>query len=758
MELRNKKNGTNINIDDMKNDYETKKLIQKENSQNNNKKELIIPDKNKAFLYLIIFILSIILFSIIYYIIYYPNKNINHDVKLDNKNITEIKEAKKIINIPLESQSKNDPLFSTKWIVITTINPPNENLEHLINITKSWKIVIIGDIKTNNESWAIFKNSNRIIYLSLEDQEKLNYNITKYIPYNSYCRKNIGYLFAIQHGAREIYETDDNIYMTDENFLSLNISDYTFYAENNNSEMVNPYSFYGKSTLWPRGYRLKDLDKNSDTKFYRLLSKRTQLNHLIFQGIINIDPDVDSIFWQSRALNEKSTNETFCVSGNLMYLPGNFVPINSKNTKYYYDIFPSLALPTTVSKRVCDIWRGYLMQRYAWIYNGSVLFSPANAEHKRNLSNNNISLDFIEERDLYFKLDFLLNNLNIDADLTLDNPKKFIIILIEILVYNGILKKNDLDIYRAFIDDLDSFGYIYNLNFDNKIEKNEKKLLNFYSELKFYYARENKILLQNNNEKNIKVFRHKDPKIKYDDILLIINYNFEFLSKLNDYLFKLYNEYFPHIIFIYPGEVENNKTYVSCPESFKGYYSYYCIKRVYELYPNKKGYLFLMDDDFLKVWELENFDFNIPWLYHFFIKTDLFHKKSYKNTKLILDMNLDWKRKYRKFLGSDIIAYAVSDIYYIPQQDISKFCSMATKFYEKRVFLEAAVPTIMGIMLKPRYQIIQFLGLWGDGREEPIQYLRNAYKQVTVHPIKFSNAEYKEEVLKYIFIMKAEEY
>ena len=57
MELRNNKNGANINIDDMKNDYETKKLIHKGNSQNNNKKEFIIPDKNKAFLYLIIFIL-----------------------------------------------------------------------------------------------------------------------------------------------------------------------------------------------------------------------------------------------------------------------------------------------------------------------------------------------------------------------------------------------------------------------------------------------------------------------------------------------------------------------------------------------------------------------------------------------------------------------------------------------------------------------------------------------------------------------------
>ena len=58
------------------------------------------------------------------------------------------------------------------------------------------------------------------------------------------------------------------------------------------------------------------------------------------------------------------------------------------------------------------------------------------------------------------------------------------------------------------------------------------------------------------------------------------------------------------------------------------------MKRVYELYPNKKGYLFLMDDDFLKVWELENFDFTIPWFNHYFIRNDKFDKLSYLKASL----------------------------------------------------------------------------------------------------------------------------
>ena len=255
-----------------------------------------------------------------------------------------------------------------------------------------------------------------------------------------------------------------------------------------------------------------------------------------------------------------------------MYLPGNFVPINSKNTRFLYDVFPSLALPTTVSMKVCDIWRGYIMQRYAWIYNGTVLFRSPYADHKRNYHNDR--LDFINEKDLYFKLDNLLDALNIDVDSNIKNPSEFLIKMIEILVNKEILGKNDLDMYKAFIEDLNSFGYSYNLKFNTKIERDDKKFLNIYSDLKYYFPRKNKMMIQNNNRKGFKLFKHKYSKTKYDDILLIINYNFKFLVKLQSYMLKLYHENFPNIVFVYPGDLEDNKTYVACPESHKGYFFY----------------------------------------------------------------------------------------------------------------------------------------------------------------------------------------
>ena len=531
---------------------------------------------------------------------------------------------------------------------------------------------------------------------------------------------------------------------------------YTFYAENNNSLMINPYSFYAKSTIWPRGFRLKDIEKNCETKFYRFISRRANLNPLIFQGILNINPDVDSIFRYTRVNNKYSMNQFFDFRGNLMYLPGNFVPINSKNTKYLYDIFPALALPTTLPMRISDIWRGYIMQRYAWIYNGTVFYFPPCADNKRNYKN--ITLDFIEEKDLFLKLDNLLNALNIEINEEIKTPQNFLIKIIEILVYKGLLGKNDLKIYKAFIDDLNNIGYNFNLEFSGKIERDHKKLLNIYSEFNFYFPRQNKIILKNNDFKNISLYKHKDSKAKYNDILLIINYNYDFLTKLNDYILKLYSEYFPHIIFIYPGEIENNETYISCPYSHKGYYSYKCIKTVYELYPKKRGYLFLMDDNYLKVWELDNFDFSIPWFYHYFLRFDGFDEITYVNTKILLDIHPNWKTRYREFLGSSIIAYAVSDIYYIPREDIFTFCILADAFYDRRIFLETAVPTIMGIMMKQRYQIILFIGLWNERRNKVIEYIKSAHHQVTIHPIKFSNLTYQEEVNKFIFFMNGRDF
>lgn len=75
--------------------------------------------------------------------------------------------------------------------------------------------------------------------------------------------------------------------------------------------------------------------------------------------------------------------------------------------------------------------------------------------------------------------------------------------------------------------------------------------------------------------------------------------------------------------------------------------------------------------------------------------------------------------------------------------------------YKSKLFLECAVPSTFGILLLPKYQIIYFKGLYGKERKNSINYLIKDYKQITIHPIKFSNKYLRKQVNKYIYFINA---
>ena len=88
-----------------------------------------------------------------------------------------------------------------KWIVVTSISSPTPQIQKL-NEIPGWKLLVVADEKTPKD----WDHPNAII-LDIERQLSLGYQVLKYLPWNSYTRKVIGYLFAIQHGAQMIYDT-----------------------------------------------------------------------------------------------------------------------------------------------------------------------------------------------------------------------------------------------------------------------------------------------------------------------------------------------------------------------------------------------------------------------------------------------------------------------------------------------------------------------------------------------------------------------
>ena len=653
-------------------------------------------------------------------------------------------------------------LTSEKWVVVTTINAPTPSIHKLTELPEPWKIVIVGDKKTKNDDWKVFEGSNKLVFLSVEAQEKLNYKTTKYIPYNSYTRKNIGYLYAIEHGAKEIYETDDdNIFTTfDQLYNDFNFSKVS-YAENNITNMINPYAYFGRPTVWPRGFRLSDIGYDWSNKFYISTSEQITSKPLVYQGLANGDPDVDAIFRLTRANALYPIKLDFYDLYPLLYFPGNYIPINSQNTRFLYDAFPALALPTTVAFRVCDIWRGFIMERFIWGYNGTVIFHSPSVYQKRNV--HDYYLDFVDEEALYYGLEDILNGLNTDIKKKIYNPGHFMVSLIEELVKKKVLKDNDLKMYKAFIEDLESIGYNYSPDYSKNINYNHKDFLKISSEMSFYTPRKQRELMRNNGkEETHKVLYHYSSNTVFNEILLIINFYDKDVYALKDYMFKLYKKNFPNIVFISSTLQEfkdNNGTHIiSCPESKDKSLSYVCIQKAYQQYPKMKGYLYLNNEILLKIWELDNFDLNLPWVCSFNISETQTLKAEYKGIQNIINTKLDLKENLKKFLGKDGVAMGMPHFYYLPNNAVSKFIEIGNEMYNNKVPQELAVPSTMGMILLPHYQYIYFADLTQEEIRTVMRYIKKVHEQILVYPVDYTRAEYRLEVDKYIYFMKAEDY
>ena len=92
-----------------------------------------------------------------------------------------------------------------KSVIITTINS-YENTSIDFFLKYDYNIIIVGDLKTPHNTYS----DKDLKYI--HPNNKLFESFEKILPYNHYCRKNIGYLLAITSGSEIIFDTDDDNY------------------------------------------------------------------------------------------------------------------------------------------------------------------------------------------------------------------------------------------------------------------------------------------------------------------------------------------------------------------------------------------------------------------------------------------------------------------------------------------------------------------------------------------------------------------
>lgn len=162
--------------------------------------------------------------------------------------------------------------------VITTINKPNGAISEW---AKKSKVIVIGDEKTP-QGW----NHENCDYYDLSRQYKLPFDIIRHLRMNHYCRKNIGYLLAMNDD--KILDTDDDNFPNDnwkERKLNIRVSHTC------DQKWCNIYQSLTPGTIWPRGFPLK------------LIKQATILEEIneekicpIQQGLSDVSPDVDAIW------------------------------------------------------------------------------------------------------------------------------------------------------------------------------------------------------------------------------------------------------------------------------------------------------------------------------------------------------------------------------------------------------------------------------------------------------------------------------
>ena len=322
-------------------------------------------------------------------------------------------------------RAKQTDLTCSRWGVVTTIFEPSEAVRRWLRM-EGWCLVIVGDKKSPkvyDTRWTPGEGNDAVVYLSPEDQKALDNEFVNALPWNNFGRKNVGFLYAIMHGATVIWDFDDDNMLkfwipsaAPEGAPSLSTAIpssqgvetiQVLEPYNHSFPTYNPYPALGAPTLpsWPRGLPLSHIKL---TECYDSQIKTRDINHqsiAVLQSLAEHQPDLDAIYRITMPVpfSFKRSKET----KPLLVPKGVLTPYNAQATLHLQPSFWALLLPITVHGRVSDIWRSYFAQRLFWDVGLQVGFLPRPVVVQDRNPHSNLG-DLDAERDLYQKSEHLV--------------------------------------------------------------------------------------------------------------------------------------------------------------------------------------------------------------------------------------------------------------------------------------------------------------------------------------------------------------
>ncbi|KAF9934697.1 hypothetical protein BGZ67_003758 [Mortierella alpina] len=673
-----------------------------------------------------------------------------------------------ITNTELDNKRK---IAGKNWIVVTTINQPTDAMKLLCNL-EGWNVVVVADTKSPKD-WTC----GSCVYLSVEDQKCLSYRVVDVIPYKAYTRKNIGYLWAIQQGATRVFDTDDdNLPSGKDIFLESPTSGVIAYrSDNTTGKSVNVYSHFGRPDIWPRGFPLEEIDIRRPISYipeYESLSEQARdvlaPPMMIQQGLADLDPDVDAIFRLSQGQELKRIK--FCKkSPSIRLSPGTFCPFNSQDSDVFLFALLIAVLLYPVSFRVCDIWRGYWVQRLLWDVNGSLGFTKPTVDQIRNA--HNYLDDYMDELQIYSETSAFIDFLS-SWKSTSRHLETRIVDLMKAMAQNKFVGAEDVDLVERWVKDLQSVGYVFPKVSDGGY---------FFPKVSYYNTKAIKDSLDTVEEPRLRMQKSrqvsndalkqcrleadvdplmssiqitaspdKDISSKFKDVLLVVNFNHPDYDAIKPFL-AIYEPYFPNIKFYGPTVPASLKDLVTENPYDGGITSYRSLADAMEKYPNYSGYLYTNDDTVLNVFQLAEFDQDKVWKQVPVLENDLrdrskpppfeWHWERPGTTNMWNDpTSLTAKQKERianftKVDGpADLRSFC--DAVYVPARIAVELTDVLKRFVRHDVFLELGVGlALVAVEPTEKWEDWTETYLWYDG-ERP--RWRNYLKPGTsvIHPVK----------------------
>ena len=279
-------------------------------------------------------------------------------------------------------------------ITLTTIFKPLVIEDYLKNIKKydhkNLEIIVVEDKKTPSGVKEFCEGLEKkynipVRYLDLKFQKDylIKYpDLDKYLPFNSFARRNIADLYAYEKGFNIIIRVDDDNCPLEDDFVGIHslvgkkLKASVISSKNGWYNICEQLVDMDNIPFYPRGFLYNMRWQKSEIKTHQ-----DNLKVVLNAGLWLGDPDVDAITRLCKRINAVKYKETF--GKNFILHKNTWCPINTQNTSYCSEIIPaSLVLPNV--GRYDDIWSGYLLRKIVDHMNHYISYGRPLIFQKRN--------------------------------------------------------------------------------------------------------------------------------------------------------------------------------------------------------------------------------------------------------------------------------------------------------------------------------------------------------------------------------------